>query len=151
MNEHDRRILWHLRQRARHRLAPRCTARHARAHLAAAEFLGEQDRGLLPAGRSGDNDEVPPVRIVQTLQALGKQRLVTEPRECFRTIGTEPVPATRCSEDCPNAHLEEARAFVFGLAFAAGLAAVLRAAGFAEVLDATLAGFAAVVVFLRPL
>src|SRR5262249_57395322 len=64
--------------------------------------------------------------------------------------GPEQLPAPGCGEAGPRAPLEALRAFVFGAGFGGVCrAAGLRAAGWAVVFDATLAGFA-VVVFLRP-
>src|SRR3954447_9736639 len=133
------------------------TTRDAGAHLAAAELLGEQDRGLLPSGRRRNDDRVDPVRRVEARQALREQRLVAQADERLGPICAEPFPATGRSEDGPDAHLELVRAFAVGLVLAAGFAAVFRAAGFraaglaATFFEATFAGFAlATVVFLRP-
>src|SRR6185503_17101782 len=86
---------------------------------------------------------------VEASEALGEQRLLAQPNEGLRPVGAEPFAATGRGEHGPDAHLEVARAFVFGLALAAGFVAVLRAAGLA-VFDATFAGLAVEVVFLRP-
>src|SRR5204863_3406307 len=93
--------------------------------------------------------------FVEPREALREQRLLAQADERLGPVGAEPLPATGCGEDGPDAHLDVARAFVFDLVFAAGFGAGfravgLRAAGFAAAFDATFAGFADVVVFVRP-
>ena len=80
VDEHRDGLVRDLRQREAHRLGARRAARDDGAHLAGADLLGEQDRRLLPAGRSRDHDRVDPVGLVEPLHARGQERQLARAR-----------------------------------------------------------------------
>ena len=70
VHENDERIARDHSEPGAHRLAARLAARDTRMHLAARKLLSEQDRRLLPLGRSDDHDPVDPVALIETAQRL---------------------------------------------------------------------------------
>ena len=64
VDEHDGRVLGHLGEREPNRLRARVAAAHGGAHLRRRDFLGDEDRRLLPVGRGRDHDLVDPVRAL---------------------------------------------------------------------------------------
>ena len=87
MHENDRRVGRNLGDPEPHRVGTRRPAGHAGADLAAAELLGKQDCGLLPAGRSGDDDRVDPVGGIEAREAFRQQRLFSQANERLGPVG----------------------------------------------------------------
>ena len=98
VHEYDEGLLGDVGQRSTHRLGSRRATGDARHDLRRRELLGEKDRRLLPAGRSGDDDCVDPGRAVEPVEALGEQRPPTENGERLRTIDAEPLAGARSEE-----------------------------------------------------
>jgi hypothetical protein len=76
-------------------LGTRCASRHGAVDLSRADFLRNEDRRLLPLGRSCDDDSVDPVRRVQALDAGREQGPTAEWRKGFRPVDPEPLAAAR--------------------------------------------------------
>ena len=106
MDGDDRRLLAHLGDARAHRFGTRLAAWHASADLRTTELLGEENRRLLPAGRSHDHDCVDPLRSLETLEAFGEKRSVAKLRERLRTVYAEPLAAARCRENRPDRQLD---------------------------------------------
>src|SRR2546430_457931 len=90
-----RRVASHLGDARAHGLGARLAAAYTSADLRTTELLGDEDRGLLPAGRSHDHDLVDPVRGLEALEALGKERPFAKLRERLPTVRAEPLAAAR--------------------------------------------------------
>jgi len=71
VDEDDERVRRHLGKARTHRIAPRLAAGHASVHLAAALFLGDENRGLLPFCGCNDHDAVHPGTGLEPAQRLG--------------------------------------------------------------------------------
>src|SRR5438874_660799 len=144
MNDDNRRIVRNLGEPVPNGFRAGRPTGHARADLAAAEFLSEEDRRLFPAARSGDDDCIDPLRSLQALEAFCEERTLAEPNEGFRPVCAEPLPAAGSSKDGPDAH----RALAVALFLGAGFFAEedFAAAGFFALDFGAL--FVAVVVFL---
>src|SRR5256712_3415192 len=84
------------------RVGARLAAGDAGAHLAAAELLGQQDRGLLPAGRGDQHDRIDPLGVIEPAQRLGEERILAELCERLPVIQAESLAAPRCDEDRPD-------------------------------------------------
>ena len=67
-----------------------------------AELLGEEDRGLLPVGRSRDDDRVDELTAIQAVEAFGQERAAAQCGERLRTIDSEPRAGTGGRDQCPD-------------------------------------------------
>ena len=104
VDEHGDSLVRNLRQREAHGLGARRAARDDGADLAGADLLGEEDRRLLPAGRSRHHDRVDPVGLVEPLHARCEERQLAERDECLGPVRTEALAAPCRGEDRPGGH-----------------------------------------------
>jgi hypothetical protein len=102
VDEHDERVFADLRQRRPHGFCPRYAARDDGDDLGGDELLREQNRRLLPARRSCDDDRVDPVRAVEPREALREQRTAAERSERLRAISTQATACAGCDEERPD-------------------------------------------------
>ena len=102
VNEHHERLLGHLGERGRDRLRPRGASGDTRDDLRRRELLGEEDRGLLPARRRGDDDRVDELAAIEPVDALGEQRPPAERGERLRTIDPEPLAGAGGRDQRPD-------------------------------------------------
>ena len=104
VHEHDEHVVGDLGEGRANRLGSRRAARDGGDDLAGGELLGEQDRRLLPALGSGDDDRVDPARLVQAAERLGEHGQLTETDERLGPLLTEPLSRPRGDEEGPDAH-----------------------------------------------
>ena len=102
MDERDERILGNVGQSGANRLGPRRPTGDTRDDLRRGELLGQQDRGLFPSGRSGNDDRIDPRRTVEPIKALGKQRSTREVGKRLRPINAQPLACTRGDDKRPD-------------------------------------------------
>jgi hypothetical protein len=102
MDEDDERVWPHVAQTGANRLPARRTSGDAGDDLGHRQLLAQENRGLLPPRRSGDDDRVDPRTAVEPVEALGQQRAPGESRERLRTVETEAFARPGGDEDSPD-------------------------------------------------
>jgi hypothetical protein len=102
VNEHHERLLGHLGESRRDRLGPCGTSGDTPDDLRRRQLLGEEDRGLLPARRRGDDDRIDELAAIEAVDALGQQRPSAENGERLRTIDAEPLAGAGGRDQRPD-------------------------------------------------